>query len=120
VKLSAIFDGERHEFVPGEDFPDTGAAQVVIDWAEIEEDGELSPFESAAYDPILKDTRDPKLDDPRFPNSRTEQAWGTLSIALSAFCQIAEIDKESAQRINHEAGITRFTFETKEHVTERM
>lgn len=122
-KLSAIWDGEEHWFEPGELFAESGATLVIDGFEELDDEEELSPFESPAQTPILRETRTIK-DDPRFPLQRTEQAWGALSVALSAFAAIAEVDKKQYQHVwpgqGSERGMVKWSFTTTEHITERM
>lgn len=122
-KVSLIFDGEQHWFEPGELFPTDGASQIIEGFEELEEEEELSPFESPSQTPILRETRTVK-DDPRFPLARTEQAWGAFSIALTAFANIAEFSKKQYQHVWPGQGSVkdevRWSFTTDEHITERM
>lgn len=126
-KLSTIFDGEQHWFLPGELFPETGATKIIEGFEELEEEDELSPFESPSQTPILRDTARPWDTDSyrqRFPLARTEQAWGTFSIALTAFANIAEFSKKQYQHTWPGQGSVkdevRWSFATDEHITERM
>ena len=126
-KLSAIFDGEQHWFLPGELFPETGALQVIDGFEELEEEEELSPFESPSQTPILRDTVrlwETEEYRERFPLARTEQAWGRFSIALTAFATIAEISKKQYQHVwpwqDPVKDEVRWSFTTEEHITERM
>lgn len=126
-KLSAIFDGEQHWFLPGELFPETGASQIIDGFEELEEEEDLSPFESPSQTPILRDTVrtwDTDKYRERFPLARTEQAWGCFSIALTAFATIAEISKKQYQHVWPGQGSVkdevRWSFTTDEHITERM
>ena len=126
-KLSAIFDGEQHWFLPGELFPETGALQIIDGFEELEEEEELSPFESPSQTPILRDAVRPWETEEyreRFPLARTEQAWGRFSIALTAFATIAEISKKQYQHVwpwqDPVKDEVRWSFTTEEHITERM
>ena len=128
-KLSAIWDGEQHWFEPGVLFPEDGATMTIDGFEELDEEDELSPFESPSRTPILRDTRSDKKWDTeayhtRFPLARTEQAWGSFSIALTAFATIAEISKKQYQHVWPGQGSVkdevRWSFTTDEHITERM
>ncbi|AWY04525.1 hypothetical protein SEA_KRAMPUS_70 [Microbacterium phage Krampus] len=126
-KLSAIWDGEQHWFELGVLFPATGAAQTIIGFEDLEEEEELSPFESPSRTPILHNTAhswDNERYRERFPLQRAEQAWGAFSISLTAFATIAEIDKKQYQHvwpgIGSEPGVVKWSFTTDEHITERM
>jgi hypothetical protein len=69
--------------------------------------------------PRLRDTHTRK-DDPRFPNARMEQAWGSLSIILTAMSYIVGVDKKQYQVVDHQNKTVSWTFQTTEFVTERM
>ena len=125
-KLSGIFDGEQHWVLPGELFPENGASQIIDGFEELEEEDELSPFESPSQTPLLRETERARSDlyKKRFPLARTEQAWGCFSIALTAFANIAEISKKQYQYVwpgqGSVQGEVRWSFATDEHITERM
>lgn len=125
-KLSAIFDGEQHWFEPGELFPTNGATKMIDGFEELEEEEELSPFESPSQTPILRETGRARsdLDKKRFPLADIEQAWGCFSIALTAFANIVEISKKQYQHVwpgqGSDQGEVRWSFATDEHITERM
>lgn len=119
--LGGIWNGEKHLLEPGEHFPEEGAYLVVVGWEEQEEEDVLSPFESATVEPILKHTQT-YPDDPRFPNRNVEQAWGSLSVALGAFAEIAGIRREQYQENRHDnKTVTRmWTFQAKQELGERI
>lgn len=124
-KLSTIWDGEQHWFEVDDLFPADGASQVIDGFEDLEEEEELSPFESPSRTPILRDTgSSTALEEKRFPLARTEQAWGTLAISLTAFATVAEISKKQYQHvwpgIGSEPGVVKWSFATDEHITERM
>ena len=125
-KLSGIFDGEQHWFLPGELFPEDGATKIIDGFEELEEEEELSPFESPSQTPILRETGRARsdLDKKRFPLADTEQAWGCFSIALTAFANIVEISKKQYQHVwpgqGSDQGEVRWSLATDEHITERM
>lgn len=126
-KLSLIWDGEQHWLQPGVLFSEEGAAQVIDGFEELEEEDILSPFESPSRTPILRDTKhawDTEAYRRKFPLRRMEQAWGSLSVCLTAFATIAEIDKKQYEHvwpgIGSERGRVKWSFATEEHITERM
>ena len=119
--LGGLWDGERHLLEPEDgQFPAEGATWVIDGWDEDEEEDVLSPFESATLIPRLRDTRDPKLDSPKFPNSRLEQAWGTLSVTLTAMASIVGVDKKQYQEVDVKNNTVGWSFQTAEFITERM
>lgn len=118
--LAGIWDGERHLLEPDEHFHSEGATMVIDDFEEQEEEDVLSPFESASVEPKLRDTG--VVADPRFPNRPTEQAWGTLSVVLTAFANIVGISKDQYQENMHYAKTTEtvWSFTAKESLGERI
>lgn len=118
--LGGIWDGERHLLNPDEHFPTTGAYLVIDGWEEQEEEDVLSPFESPSVEPILRDTQ--QHADPRFPNRPAEQAWGALSVCLTAFANIAGIRKDQYQENQHDEKTTTtvWSFHAKEALGERI
>lgn len=119
MKISELFDGETHWLVPGELFPEGGAAQVIVDWEELEEEDELSPFEAPSMEPILADKRASYKYDNRPELADVEQAWGSFSIALTSFAQICGFEKKQYQH-GTKAESVQWSFATTEHITERM
>lgn len=123
IELSRIWDGEEHLFTPGEDFRAEGATLIVVGYEELEEEEELSPYESPSRRPILHDTR-PAVwdrDADRFPLAPTEQAWGSLSLTLTALAQILEIKKHQYQLVPpFGPGEHCWSFRTDEPITERL
>lgn len=118
--LAHMFDGERHLFDLADGyFPETGATLVIDGWEEDEEEDVLSPFESATLIPVLRETRTIK-DDPRFPLSRLQQAWGGLSIQLTALCYIIGVQKKQYEEVNHKEDTRNWSFQMDEFVTERL
>lgn len=120
VELAHIWDGERHELEPGAYFVPEGSTLVLDGWEEDEEEDILSPFESPTLIPVLRDTRDPKLDSPKFPNSRLEQSWGSLSVVLGAMATIVGVERKQYQEVDRKNNTTAWSFQTTEFVTERM
>lgn len=117
--IGGLWDGEEHFLEPGEYFQDTGATLVLDGWEEDEEEDVLSPLESATRIPVLRDTQT-RNPDPRFPNAAAEQAWGALSITLTAMAYIVGVEKKQYQLVNHKDKTSRWNFQTTEFVTERM
>jgi len=117
--LGGIWDGEEHRLDPEDYFKSTGATLVIDGWEEDEEEDVLSPFESPTLIPVLRDTatREP---DPRFPNARLEQAWGSLSVVLTAMAYIVGVEKKQFQLVDHKNGTMGWSFQTTEFITERM
>jgi len=124
--MSRMFDGEQHWLEPGEYFGD-GATQVVSGWEELEEEDVLSPFESPSLTPVLRDTEHkwatPEYNK-RFPLRKQEQAWGSLSVILTAFAHVAGITKKQYQHVwpgqGSVKGEVKWSFQTDEFITERM
>jgi hypothetical protein len=118
--LGGLWDGEEHQLDPADGyFPETGASLVLDGWDEDEEEDVLSPFESPTLIPRLRDTRTAK-DDPRFPNARLEQAWGSLSVVLTALSRVLESPKKQYENINHKANTVTWSFQAEEPLTERL
>ena len=118
--LASMFDGERHTFdLEDGYFPPTGATLVIDGWDEEEEEDVLSPFESASLVPVLRDTGSLR-DDPRFPDRELEQAWGALSVTLTALAQILGVGKKQYQEIDHQNKTVAWSFQTDDFVTERL
>ena len=121
--MSRIWDGETHWLEPDDLFCSEGSTLVIRELEELDEEEDLSPFEPPSRTAILIETRNIE-DDPRFPNARAEQSWGALSIALTAFANIAEIDKKQFQHVWPGIGAVKdkvkWSFTTNEHITERM
>jgi len=122
TSISGMFDGEQHMFDPADGyFPDTGATLVIDGWEEDEEEDILSPFESATLIPVLRDTGRPSArQDELFPHRHLEQAWGSLSITLTALSYILDISKKQYQHVNHENGTMGWSFQLEEFLTERL
>lgn len=122
MSLAGIWDGERHLLEPGEYFLDTGARYVIDSWEEDEEEDILSPFESPTMIPLLRETGSPRsdLDRQRFPMHDTEQAWGSLSIGLTALAMILDETKKQYQEINHQNNSHAWSFQSDEFVIERL
>lgn len=120
--LASLWDGELHWLDPQDGyFPTTGAAQIIYGWEELEEEDILSPFESPSVEPLLRDTGSPNPD-PRFPQASLEQAWGTLSIHLTALATILGTPKKQYQHVNHNTkpATSTWSFQSESFVTERL
>lgn len=119
--LASLWDGEQHWLELGEFFPETGARMVIDRWEEDEEYDVLSPFESPTLIPILRETGDKRSDEywAKFPMQRTEQAWGSLSITLTALSMILGVSKKQYQHHNYKAQTNHWSF-ISEPLTERL
>lgn len=126
TSLSGMFDGQQHWLEPDEYFPSTGATLVVDGWEELEEEDVLSPFESPSVEPILRETGREYSEryNQQFPLRATEQAWGALSVQLTALCSILGVSKKQYQHIWPGQGSTpddiKWSFMTDEPFTERL
>lgn len=122
ISLSGIWDGEKHLLEPDVHFPSDGARDVIDGWEELEEEDDLSPFESPSRDVVLRTTGSPRsdLDRKRFPMADTEQAWGALAVALTALATIVGVDKKQYQEIDHKTNTHNWSFQTGEFLTERL
>jgi len=122
VSLSGIWDGERHLLEPDVHFPSDGARMVIDGWEDLEEEDVLSPFESPSREPILRETGSPRseLAQKRFPNAPMEQAWGSLSIVLTALAKVVGVDKKQYQNIDHKNDTITWSFQADESLTERL
>ena len=118
-RLSEIWDGTKHDLEPDVHFCSTGCTLVIDGYEELEEEEPRSPFELPSKAPVLKETRTRDYD-PRFPNRPLEQAWGCLSVNLTAFAMLAEVNKEQYQENNHSTGEIRWTFMSKRELAERI
>lgn len=124
--LSGIWDGELHWMKLDEHFMSTGCWMVVDDWEELEEEDELSPFESPSLTPVLRYTGVPlphNLDE-MFPLRGAEQAWGSLSVVLTAFAKVAEVEKKQFEHVWPGQGSTKrevkWSFQATDPISERV
>ena len=120
--LSGIWDGEYHLLEPDVHFPADGARMVIDGWEDLEEEDVLSPFESPSREVVLRETgsyRSP-ANLKRFPLLATEQAWGSLSIVLTALSQVLEMPKKQYENLNHKDNIVTWSFQADEPFTERL
>lgn len=120
--LSGIWDGERHLLDPDVHFPKDGARDVIDGWEELEEEDILSPFESPSRHVRLRITGSERsdLDRKRFPMADTEQAWGALSVSLTALAMILDVGKKQYQEIQHTTNTHNWSFQTDDTFTERL
>lgn len=122
ASLSFLWDGEKHELEPGDQFNEDGATLVIDGWEEQEEEDVLSPFESPSRTPILRDTGMVVSErySERFPFRKLEQAWGSLSVNLGALATILGIERKQYQEVDHKNKTVAWTFQATEGITERL
>lgn len=122
VSLSGVWDGKRHLLEPDVHFSSEGARLVIDGWEELEEEDVLSPFESPSREPILRMTGSPRSDNDRkrYPNADAEQAWGGLSITLTALAKVMGVDKKQYQNIDHKENTVTWSFQCDESFLERL
>lgn len=119
--LAALWDGERHLLESGEHFPTTGARLIIESWEQDEEEDILSPFESPSRTPMLLETGEQDEEYwAKFPMKGTEQAWGALSMSLTALSTILGVGKKQYQETNYETKKTLWSFQSAEFITERL
>jgi hypothetical protein len=108
MKLSGIFDGEEHWFIPDEDFRTT--TRLLAKLEEVDMD-DPSPWE-ADFEPVYTDA-------PEYLAPIT-QAWGSFSVAMGAICQILEVGRDQYQHNFHSTNEIGFSFQVKEPIGERL
>lgn len=119
--LSLIWDGETHWMEVGEHFLDSGAELYIERWEEDEEEDVLSPFESPTMIPVVSSIHNEREEYHKmFPLAKTEQAWGSLSINMTAMATIVGINKKQYQHNNHLTKESSWSFTSEEFVTERF
>lgn len=120
--LASLWDGETHWLEPGEHFPEEGARLVIDGWEQDEEEDVLSPFETPTLIPLLRETGDQRSEEywAKFPLQRTEQAWGSLSIQMTALATILGVAKKQYQHNDYETKTVRWSFTSDEFLTERL
>lgn len=123
--LSHLWNSDLHYLQLGVLFPEDGCNQIILDWEELEEEDELSPFESPSRTPILSEPKQRSDNQKKlFPLRDAEQAWGELSVVLTAFAHVVGCTKEQYELVwpgqSSVQDEVRWSFQTKEFVTERM